>query len=361
MGWAEKLPSGRYRALWRDTQGKRHSAGTYPRKPEAVRKANAAEEKARKRAWSDPEAAKRTWGEWADEWWPTRSVAESTRRVDELRRKNHLDPAWSDEPLGSITRQGIRSWASSLKRSGLSASTVRRCVHLLSASLAAAVDAEVIEVNPAARLKIDDGGAVAHERYLTRDEYAKLREHLPTERDRLIVDMLVYTGMRWGELAGLHAARVDLDRGVLYVAETWDEWGGRIKGTPKGKRPRQVPLTDDLRRRLTDLPHEGQTCGYEHDRGRCAGPLLLTTEGGAVLRNAKWSQRVWRPTVEAAGVGHVRIHDLRHSYASWLLQDGVPLDEVGKMLGHRNAATTQRYAHRREEPSPAVLAALQGG
>lgn len=154
-------------------------------------------------------------GEWADEWWPTRSVAESTRQVDELRRKNHLDPAWADEALGSITRQDIGSWASSLKRSGLSASTVRRCAHLLSASLAAAVDAEVIDVNPAARLKIDDGGTVAHERYLTRDEYANLREHLPTARDPAHRGMLVYTGMRWGELAGLHASRVDLDRGVL--------------------------------------------------------------------------------------------------------------------------------------------------
>lgn len=130
-----------------------------------------------------------------------------------------------------------------------------------------------------------------------------------------------------------------------------------IQGHAQGEAPASG---DDLCQRLADLPHEGQICGYEQDRGRCVGPLLLTTESGAVLRNAKWSKRVWWPTVEAAGVGHVRIHDLWHTYASWMLHEGVPLDEVGKMLGHRNAATTQRYAHRREEPSAAVLVALQG-
>lgn len=360
MPWAERLPSGKYRALYRDARGKRRSAGTYTHKPEAVRRAGIAEDKARRNVWRDPDAARRTWGDWCDEWWPTRIVAPSTLKVDAQRRRTHLDERWGAEPIGAINRQDIRRWAGELRATGMSGQTVKRCVHLLSASLAAAVDAEVIEVNPAARLKVDVTGGVVHERYLSRDEYPLLLAQMPTERDRLILDLLVYTGMRWGEMAGLHTARIDLDGGRVRVAESWDERSGLMKGTPKGKRPRVVPLLPDLVERLAEVPHVGQACGYTHDVGRCVGPLALTTAGGSVLRNQAWAAAVFRPAVEAAGIGHLRIHDLRHTYASWLLQSGVDLAEVGRLLGHRSPVTTARYAHLEDEPQVAVLAALKG-
>lgn len=66
----------------------------------------------------------------------------------------------------------------------------------------------------------------------------------------------------------------------------------------------------------------------------------------------------WDAACRAAGVGHVRVHDLRHTYASWLLQSGVDLAEVGRLLGHTSPLTTQRYAHLAETPSAAVLEAL---
>lgn len=357
MAWAERLPSGKYRGVYRDVAGRRRSAGTFPHKAKAERAAAAKEQAARQSMRVDPEAYRRPWGEWCEEWWPTRSVEPSTLRNDAARRRNHLEPRWSIAPLGSITRQDVKAWAAQLRRDGLGPESVKRCVHLLSASLSAAVDAEILDANPAARLKLP-GGAPAQERYLTREEYAALRDQLPTTDDQLVADLLAYTGLRWGELAGLHRSRVDLARGVVRVVETYDETAGAMKAYPKGKKARDVPLTPDLVSALREMPGRIGPCGVDHAAGKCPGPLLLTTEDGRPLRNSNWAFRVWTPSVELSRVGHLRIHDLRHTYASWLLQAGVPLAEVGKLLGHISPQTTQRYAHLAETPTAAVLAAL---
>lgn len=359
MAWTEKLPSGKYRGLYRDAGGRRRSVGTFPHKAAALREASAKEAEVRKGMKTDPEAYKQTWGTWADKWWPTRAVEPSTLKADRIRRRTHLDPRWSDVPLGSITRQDVKAWAASMKADGKGPSTVQRAVHLFSASLNAAVDAEILGANPAARIALEKG-AKAQERFLTHDEFDKLRRQLPTTDDQLIADLLVYTGMRWGEMAGLHWHRVDLKRGVVRVVETWDEPGGMMKAYPKGKKVRDIPLTPELVKALKErrqrLPAT-LTCSVEHRAGRCRSGLVVTTEGGSVLRNSNWSP-VWRTAVKDSGIGHARIYDLRHTYASWLLQAGVPLAEVGRLMGHVSTQTTAGYAHLAETPSAAVLAAL---
>lgn len=357
MAWAEKLPSGKYRGVYRDASGKRRSAGTFTHKPRAERAAAAKEEHARKAMTRDPEAYKRPWGEWADEWWPTRGVEASTLRHDAARRRNHLDPHWATVPIGSITRQDVKAWVAALRRDGLGAESAKRCAHLLSASLSAAVDAEVVDANPAARLKMSKG-AQAQERFLSRDEYDALWDAMPTATDRLILETLCYTGLRWGELAGLHRSRVDLRRGLLRVVETYDETARTMSPYPKGKSVRDVPLTDSLIEAFKALAPRVGGCGVDHAAGRCPSPLLLTSDEGHPLRNSNWAYRVWRPAVARADVGHVRPHDCRHTYASWLLQAGYPLAEVGKLMGHRSTQTTDKYAHLAETRSIDVLAAL---
>lgn len=342
MAWAEKLPSGKYRALYRDARGKRRSAGTYTHKAEAVRKAGAAEEKARRQEWRNPDAAKRTWGDWCEAWWPSRTVEESTLIADKGRLDRYLTPKWADWPLGAITRHEVKVWRGELRDGGASNSLINRCVALLSVSLSAALDAEVIEVNPLIRFPKLPEPPPKHQR-LSPAGYQKLLDQMPTERDRLIVMSLASTGLRWGELAGLHRARVDFDQHVAHVRETFAERAGVMKAYPKGKRERTVPVPDWLCAIWADLPHEGQTCGVEHVTGKCPGPLLLTTAGGSVLRNTNWSP-VWRDAVADAGVGPLRIHDLRGSAASWWLEGGVELAEVRDMLGHRDQRTTDRYA-----------------
>lgn len=358
MAWSEKLPSGKYRGVYRDGAGKRRSAGTFTHKAKAEREAAAKEVEARKKLWRDPEAYKRPWGEWAEEWEKARSVEVTTARADAVRMEKHLRPRWGDVPIGSITRHDVKAWAKVLAVE-VGPSTVQRIVHLLSASLNAAMDAEVIETNPAARIRLP-GGAKEQERYLEHEEYDQIRAQLPTEGDQLAADLLVGTGLRWAELAGLHWSRVNLRRNVLTVVEVFNETAGSIKPYPKGKRARAVPLTDELVAALTAhrSAQVGRTsCGVDHESGICRSGLVFTTPTGRPLRNSNWSP-LWRQAVADADVGHARIHDLRHTYASWLLQQGIPLAEVGRLLGHVSTQTTAKYAHLAETPSEAIRLAL---
>lgn len=345
MAWAEKLPSGKYRGLYRDPQGRRRSAGTHAHKRRAEQAAAAAEADTRKLGWRDPEAAGVRFAEWADAWWPTRNVEPGTLRVDQSRLRSRLLPKWADVPLIDITRHDVKAWAAELARDGLSPATVQRYISLLSASLASAVDAEVLTANPAARIKIAKGETI-EQRFLTRSEFAAIASQAPTPFDEALLSLLVGTGMRWGEAVGLQTQRVDLVRGRVRVAEGWDDRMRRVKPYPKGRKVRDVPLPAWVAAQLQPLV-DGRRTGHVFDTGH------------GIPDYHNWRARVWLPALERAELGHVRIHDLRHTYASWLIQDGIPLEEVGRLLGHVSPLTTRAYAHLAESPRDHILAALR--
>lgn len=345
MAWAEKLPSGKYRGLYRDPAGRRRSAGTYPHKRRAEQAAAAAEIEARKLGWRDPLAAGVRYADWIEAWWPTRAVEPGTLRVDESRLRARLLPRWADVALIDITRHDVKSWAAELARDGLSAATVQRYISLLSASLAAAVDAEVLTSNPAARIKLTRGETI-EQRFLTREEFAAIAAETPSDYDEALVSLLVGTGMRWGEAVGLQVQRIDRARGLVRVAEGWDDRMRRVKPYPKGRKVRDVPLPPWVAAQLEPLIGERRT-GHLFD------------VGSGIPDYHNWRSRVWLPTVDRADVGRVRIHDLRHTYASWLIQDGIPLEEVGRLLGHISPLTTRAYAHLAEIPRAHILAALR--
>jgi integrase len=344
MAWTEKLPSGRWRGAYRLPDGSKRSAGTFDHKKAAMNAAAAAEVDAAALGWRDPRAAARTWSDWVAEWWPSRDVEPSTLLRDESRRKNHLDDRWGDVPLVDITRHDVKAWAAELL-TRMAPATRDRCVALLSSSLVAAVDAEILTANPAARLrlsKVDN----TREKYLTKDEAFALLDEIPDGVNRAIAAMLFGTGVRWGEGAGATAQRLDRTAGQYRVAEVWDDKLRRVKPYPKGRKRRTVPVPDWTLEHLTPLLGRRKT-----------GFLFLTAES-TPLDHHNFYRRVWTPAAVRAGLDDVHLHDARHTYASWLIQDGVPLEEVGRLLGHVSPLTTRRYAHLAETPSASVLSAL---
>ena len=359
MAWVEQLTSGKYRGMYRDAQGRRRSTGraTFAHKRPALAAAVAAEDKARRRHGVDPKEARRTWGEWARAvWWDARDVEPATLHTDASRMRTHLDPEWGSVPLGQITKMDVRDWLVKMKKAGVGNSTRNRALRLFSASMKYALERDVIDVNPCQGVKAATE-TKGQERFLTREEFAAILKQLPTESDQIVAMTLAFTGMRWSELCGLHWQRVDLASSQIVVAEAYLESTNRIKPYPKGKKPRAIPVVPALHVALTARKVSGGTCEVEHMSGKCRSQLVFTSAEGRPLRNSKWS-RVWRNAVTASGMDSVRIHDLRHSYASWLLQSGVPIAEVSRLLGHASIVTTERYAHLAESPSDAVLAAL---
>lgn len=384
MAWTEVLPSGKYRALYRDKYGKRRSAGTFDHKRRALNAGAAAEAESRSRGWQDPDAADRPWGEWAREWWESRSVEPSTLASETYLLDTYLLPKWDTTPLAEITRHRGRAWITELtkterrlsaaetkrrkealekdpdavlQRHYLAASSVQRIAGLFSASLNAAVDAEIIAANPVFRLKLPSRPP-AGERFLTHPEFVALIGELDNAFDVAAIALMAGCGLRWGEAMGLHRHRLDRTRGWLRVVEVWDPKANQVKAYPKGKLARDVPLPEwvgEILDRLPILP-AGQ-CGHVHAAGRCRSNLVLHGSGDMTDVN-NWRKRVWAPALERAKIGHARPHDLRHTYASWLVQNGTSIEEVARLLGHASSVVTQRYAHLADTPKEAVLTAL---
>ncbi len=176
-------------------------------------------------------------------------------------------------------------------------------------------------------------------RWLDHDEVERLVVVVDGQWDTLRVT-LAYTGLRWGEAAVLRR--------------------GRCHPAPPAAPCRGVAVRGrwrpDLRRaQVEEVGPVGGPAGFLVERlaeylRQCVPDdpeaLVFTSPEGAALRHSNFYKRVWRPAVEAADLPDgVRIHDLRHSAASFLARVGYPLDWVGKQLGHSSITVTEQYRH----------------
>jgi integrase len=384
----EQLPNGRWRGIYRIPGGRKGPSKTFDHKRAALAWAVREEDKARRGGRTDPHGAKMPWGEWFDQWEPTRQVAGSTRSRDDSRVEQHVRPRWGAIPLGGIARLAVQRWVTKdLPAAGLSASSIHKCYYLLSSSLDAAVHEGLLEASPCVGIKLPTLPP-GRERFLDDEEVLTIRNQLDREVYRLFVDTLVGTGIRISEGAGLHRARVDLDALTIRVAEVWDVRSRTMIGYPKGRKARTVPIADELGARLAAWfeasPATGD-CGQRPidpgsgSEGRCPGPLVFTGPGRwansrrGPLDPHNFTNRVWPAALEATAVrdedGNVTVppvehctpHDLRHTYASRLVRRGVELIRVRDLLGHESIKTTERYAHLAPNQHDDIRAVLNGG
>lgn len=362
MAWIEERGPKKWSGLYRDSHGKKKRVpGTFSTQKAARAAAQEAEVAANSHKARMRTGETLTWGAWCTRWWIARAVEPATIKNEASMVNRHLTPRWADVKLDEIRRLDVQEWVTGLP---LAQESARRVLGVLVSSLSAAVEEGLLDMNPAHSIKLPPRPQ-GREVFLSHEEFEALTSAMPNSRDRAVVKFLAGTGMRLGELAGLHWHNLDLDRGFVTVRDVYS--AAEIKPYPKGRKQRHVPLFDWVVEDL-DANASKVLCKVEHRGGLCESGLVFNQNGGSPLNGRNFSRRVLEPALKRAGLEHrgMTLHDLRHTYASWLAQSGIPLERIAELLGHSSITTTQIYAHLMPAKHDDIAAALganwgQGG
>ncbi|VEI03731.1 Integrase [Acidipropionibacterium jensenii] len=321
------LPSGTEATDWqvdyRSPEGKRIRP-SFKRKVDAQRWLDAQTTSRSLGTWVDPKDARGTVGAEAAAWlasgvdWKV-----STRARNESIVKNHIQPRWGTVQLGQVTTEAIQKWVNGMT---LSAGTVRKNHGVLSSILDHAIKMRRLGVNPCRGVTLPRQ-VRKKRRYLTDVEV----EALATEAGpyALVVYVLAYCGLRWGEMAALTVGNVDLDRRRLIIERSVTEVGTMVWSDPKTHQRRSVaylPFLDDMM--------------ADQVKGREREDLLFPAGDDAVMREGNARRNWFDGAVEDAGIGKLTPHELRHTAASLAIRSGADPKVVQNMLGHASAAMT---------------------
>lgn len=249
--------------------------------------------------------------------------------------KHDIRPVIGTIPITVLSRDDISAWVQGLEERDLAGKTIANRHGFLSAALNAAVNAELISSNPAKGTRIPRTEK-AEMVFLTTEEYALLRECF-TQRWRPLLDFMVTSGARFGELAALKPSDVDMKRGTVRIGRalkrTYDSTQYEIGPTKTVKSNRTVYIPSGV---LAALDYTGE--------------FLFTNTVGKPLHPGSFRNNVWYPAVDKAKAKGLtkqpRIHDMRHTCASWMIGDGVAPHVVQSHLGHESITTTiGTYGH----------------
>jgi len=335
----------RFVACYRDPEGRQRSAGTFSSRRAAERAANREEAKVRDGAWHDHSRGQVTFAEYVQTvWLPSKQVETSTLAAYRSYLDRHFIPTFGRRPMGKILPSEIQRWVTTATGTGLSAASVRKYHTMLHSVFERALVDRVVTFNPCAHTELPKV-IKRKARTLTPTEYDAILTALPTQH-RLMIETAIDTGLRWGELIALKPRHLDLIKRTLRVEETLVEVS--IKNSPTGARMLTKPYPKDNEARTMGLPPElaTQLGDYIADRHLKPGDLLFATRDGTPISRNTFRTRVWLPAIKASGVDFpVRVHDLRHAHASWLLAGGSDLKSVMDRMGHAQITTTQKYLH----------------
>jgi integrase len=353
MSFIRKTPAGRYRACWRDPAGRQKSK-TFRTKKEASGFLAEVESALNRGTYVAPDAGRLRFGDYAERWLAGRNDEKTTDARDASIMRNHVLPRWGSVPLAKVEHSAVQSWVTELGAQ-LSPATVCECYRLTSGAFRSAVRDRLIGFNPCEGVRLPRRRRKdTDDQIIGRDELlSKLLPAVP-DRYRALVALAAGTGFRWGECAGLRWDAVDLAAGVVRVVRVAEEVSGHVtlKPYPKSKAGRRsVPLPPFVVQALTDHAREF----VPRDDG-----LIFLARTGEPLKRGTFRARIWKPSLQRAGLPvELRFHDLRHSYATWLVSDGVPINDVAKVMGHEQTSTTlDRYTHSNRDRDRRVLASF---
>ena len=237
-------------------------------------------------------------------------------RVDERIARQHLSPTFGARELADIQRHEVEDWLHGLSSGGLAPATCNRILAVFKTICSLAVMRGLLLTGQSPCAGVSPFKIHAQrERYLSRDEAQRLMRALE-KNDRpeaFAIRLLLLTGARKSEVLKARWEHVRLDWRLLIVPLS------------KSGKPRHIPLSDEAITVIRSIPRQQGTPWLfpGHAPGKPLSDLYL----------------FWNRLRRSIGLADVRIHDLRHTFASFLV------NEVQKLLGHSDPRTTMRYAH----------------
>ncbi len=358
FGTIRQMPSGKWQVRYTGTDGiQRVAPHTFLSKKQAevwlARKQIEIEDQ----KWRPPELGKETVAIWAERWMATKVNLKPKTKADYAwRLQAHVMPHFGNTPVTKIARADVQAWVKDLIEQGFSASTVRHAIGILSRILDEALAAGALVANPCQRISLPrlPKGKVES---LTLDQVKALANAIeypvtkpagngarPTGRHHfpeygLLVRFAAFTGLRAAEVAGLKIKALELDNGVVRVTETLSEVRGYLYTVPpKTYQSRAVPLPEflikELREHLATLDDDPD--GY-----------VFRASTGTPLRWGNFYNHHFKPAVRQAGLPEsTRFHDLRHTFATLLVNQGAHPRAMMERLGHSSInVTLGTYGH----------------
>ncbi len=298
----------------------------------------------------DPRAGRVTLATVYQSWLTSRpDLSPKVRRGYEDSWRLRVGPRFGGWSIAKIDHQSIQKWVNEMTESGLSPRTVRWVHSVLKMCLDhAADDGLLVSRNPAARTKFPPLRPTMHT-YLTTSEVAALTLACGPQGD--VVSLLAYTGLRFGELTGLNVEDVDLKARRIRVRRSITQVGGKlVEGNPKSAAGRRsIPIPERLMTALTTRV-----------AGRRPGEPAITSPMGSRLGLENWKRSVkWREVIVEIGRPNLRVHDLRHTYASLARRAGADLRLLQKTMGHASITVTAHvYAGLYDDELDDVASAL---
>ncbi len=286
--------------------------------------------------WVDPTHGRIAWADYSAQLLEGRGHL-AARTIETDRRCHARAAEWIGAVrLNRLTPELLRKLMSELTARGYAPETVAKTMRWVRLTLNQAVRDRRIAVSPAEGVRLPKVRR-SEMRILDAGEVDELAASLP-DRFRSLAVVAAYTGLRWGELAGLQVSDVDMLRRRLIVRSALVEASGQpptlgVPKSPASERTIALPrsVVDALALHLRDHPP--------------VDGMVWTTERGALLRRGSFG-RIWRKAVEASVGLPCRVHDLRHTHAAWLIAAGEHPKAIQTRLGHSSIQVTiDRYGH----------------
>lgn len=359
MAWVEQH-RGSFRVRYRLDDGTIFTEHGFADQDEADNRAADVESDQRRRRFVDPRLAETTIDEWIRAWSDAHRVADITWATYDSHIRNHILPRWSGTALGDIARIAVKGWVNKTLRPNMADKSAQDILVLFSMILGEAVDEGLIGANPCRKLRISFEDRPERPHAAT-DEVDALAGRMSPDNGLMVVTD-AYTGLRWGELAGLQWTRTYLDANTPHI--DIDPKFGALHEV-KGRLELGPPKTAASVRTVHLPPFLADELRAHRDRNPDAR-FVFTGAGGGLHRRSNFRRRFWLPALAGNRKKgwsplnqKLHFHDLRHTHETWLIEDRVPRIMRLVRLGHKRKDVDDLYSHVTDQMIEDALQALQ--